>query len=218
MKNVFQVMYMEWLMDVRRKQGLLQFLLYGCSLLFVVAFASRSITSQHAWLVLFWLTQLFSVIFVNRRAFHEFQGQGFTVMFFLYHPLEYFFGKFFYYLIVNLLLGLFYTFCYYLWFDFEPARSLSGWGYILSSIHGIHLITFVSTSLTVRSEGKESGLHAWLALPFLIPFLLVVWKLGGLILQGVGKVFGGEYYIMMGSVQGICLAVSVLLFPYLWKP
>ncbi|MCX8079788.1 MAG: hypothetical protein N3F09_00965 [Bacteroidia bacterium] len=203
--------------DLRRKNELLTLAMYGISLLFMIGYAARTVTDQKNIMLLFWMLQVFSVLFVERKAFLDLATGQNAVGFMYWHPLECFLSRWIYFFLINFLLGLIYALFFEMWFRQGLWFSGSGICFLLSGLCALHTVGFAASSFGMAHE-KGNAVSVLAAIPLIVPALMIILKIGFYFADGLQGVFGGQYLTMLWAVNGITFVLSVLIFPYLWKP
>jgi len=81
---------------------------------------------------------------------------------------------------------------------------------------GLGLILTLVSALASHTD-NNLGLMAILGLPVILPFLLILMRFSKNALDGLPWSVNGVYALQLGAVSVLSLALSYILFPYLWR-
>jgi heme exporter protein B len=205
----------ELLLELRSKYALNGVLLYVVSTIFV-CFLSLVSVIPVTWNALFWIIMLFaSINAVSKSFLQESKGRQLYI-YTIASPLALIISK----TIYNVLLMLFLTLialCFYmLVFDYVPQDlGLYLVAAILGSISFSTIFTMVSA---ISSKAGNGGmLMAILSFPVIIPVLIVLVKLTKNAIDGLDRSVSLDEIGILIVINVLVGAVSLLLFPYLWR-
>jgi heme exporter protein B len=205
----------ELLLELRSKYALNGVLLYVVSTIFV-CFLSLVSVNPVTWNALFWIIMLFaSINAVSKSFLQESKGRQLYI-YTIASPLALIISK----TVYNVLLMLFLTIialCFYmLVFDYVPQDlGLYLVAAILGSISFSTIFTMVSA---ISSKAGNGGmLMAILSFPVIIPVLIVLVKLTKNAIDGLDRSVSLDEIGILIVINILVGAVSLLLFPYLWR-
>jgi len=205
----------ELLLELRSKYALNGVLLYVVSTIFV-CFLSLVSVNPVTWNALFWIIMLFaSINAVSKSFLQESKGRQLYI-YTIASPLALIISK----TVYNVLLMLFLTLialCFYmLVFDYVPQDlGLYLAAAILGSISFSTIFTMVSA---ISSKAGNGGmLMAILSFPVIIPVLIVLVKLTKNAIDGLDRSVSLDEIGILIIINILVGAVSLLLFPYLWR-
>jgi len=167
------------------------------------------------WLVLLWLSLLFSSAFMAVDLFRHESGLGRLFYYSLVKPHEIYIGKW-------ITAVLFQTFILTLTFSgfslFFGIKSLNIWLFIaVLWLSGIAVTGIFTLSSAVASKSEKSGgLTAVLGLPLMVPVLMVSLQLAELVQQNLIQ---GSFFRLFLTLTGLSILPVFLgagLFSYLW--
>ena len=72
------------------------------------------------------------------------------------------------------------------------------------------------SAIAAKAENKTT-LLAVLSFPLIVPILLTLIRLTQKAINGLGVVDGSDQILMVGGITAVLTAVSVILFPFIWK-
>jgi len=167
------------------------------------------------WATLYWIIYLFSCFNSALNNGHLFNRKKLLYLYSIVKPEMYILAKIFKQTVIVFLIGII-GFVTWMIFGVEfqniglfvPVVFLNS--LIMASI--LSLVSFIS----VKAEGNFA-LLAILALPILIPDLLIVSKLSYLILDGFSSEIYLKYIGSLALLSFISCALSIVLFPYIWR-
>lgn len=205
----------ELLLELRSKYALNGVLLYVVSTIFVCFLSLVSVVPV-TWNALFWIIMLFaSINAVSKSFLQETKGRQLYI-YTIASPIALIISK----TIYNVLLMLFLTFvalCFYmLVFDYVPQDlGLYLVAAILGSLSFSTIFTMVSA---ISSKAGNGGmLMAILSFPVIIPVLIVLVKLTKNAIDGLDRSVSLDEIGILLVINVLVSAVSLLLFPYLWR-
>lgn len=202
-------------MELRERSALSSILLYVLSSSFIV-FTIWKVLPAKEWGMTFWVIYLFAALMAVLRTFGKESTDRYYYFYTLYHPNQLFIGKALFNCI--LLLILFFL----LWGALglmagNPVHRV-GWFLICGLIASIGfsvLMTFIS-SISIRTR-NHATLSSVLSLPLLLPLLINLLRLSSYSLGETTDENPWNEMVLIGSVLSLVLAMSLWLFPYLWR-
>ena len=217
--EIRHLLKLELLLDLRQKHAWGGMVLYVISAVYVCYLAVKGGLGVNVWNALFWIILLFAAFNALARSFQrEDQGRQ-LYLYTLAGPRNVVLARTVYNAITMVVLGLMSLFFYTLFLgDAALENAVMGQfllAVVLGSIGFASVLTLIS-AIAARA-GNGLGLMAILGFPIVLPMLLAVMRASKLALDGVGIAANGKYFLMLGAIDVLTVAVSVLLFPYLWR-
>jgi heme exporter protein B len=204
-------MLLEW----RSKYALNSILLYVVSTVFVCYQAFRSLNPV-VWNALFWIILLFASINAISKSFVQ-ENKGRQLYYYsLVSAQAIILSKIIYNSLLMLLLSAVAFFVYSIIFRNPLGDSLLYFiAILLGSMSFATVFTMVSS---ISAQANSSGtLMAILSFPVIIPLLLVLIKLSKNAMDGLDRSVSYDEIIVLFAVNAVVIAVSLLLFPYIWR-
>ena len=213
--QVKTLIYKDVLLEWRSKYAINSILLYVVSTVFVCYQSFKSVDTS-VWNTLFWIILLFAAINAMSRSFLQETGNRQMYYYNLVSPLAIILAKIIYNSFIMILMTGIAFVVYNLIFR-TPIGNLPV--YLLSILLGSISFATVFTMVAGISAkaGNNSTIMAILSFPVIIPLLIVLIKLsksaalGGLIAENWGDI------AVLLAINVVTIAVSLLLFPYLWR-
>ncbi|GAA4134014.1 heme exporter protein CcmB [Sphingobacterium kyonggiense] len=213
--QVKTLIYKDVLLEWRSKYAINSILLYVVSTVFVCYQSFKSVDTS-IWNTLFWIILLFAAINAMSRSFLQETGNRQMYYYNLVSPLAIILAKIIYNSFIMILMAGIAFVVYNLIFR-TPIGNLPV--YLLSILLGSISFATVFTMVAGISAkaGNNSTIMAILSFPVIIPLLIVLIKLsksaamGGLIAENWGDI------AVLLAINVVTIAVSLLLFPYLWR-
>ncbi|MEJ2901795.1 heme exporter protein CcmB [Pedobacter panaciterrae] len=218
MQLLHQVKYLikkEVLLEWRSKYALNGVLLYVVSTVFVCFLSFVSIAPV-TWNALFWIIMLFaSINAVSKGFLHESKGQQLYI-YTIASPLALIISKTVYNVLLMMLLTLIALFFYVMVFDYVP-QDLGL--YIIATVLGSLSFSTIFTMISaIASKAGNGGmLMAILSFPVIIPVLIVLIKLTKNAIDGLDRSVSLDEIGLLLIINALVAAVTLLLFPYLWR-
>lgn len=218
MNLLSQVKYLikkELLLEWRSKYALNGVLLYVVSTVFV-CFLSLITDVPITLNALFWIIMLFaSINAVSKSFLQESRGRQMYI-YTIASPIALIISKTIYNILLMTVLTFIALLFYSLVFNFNP-QDLGL--YILATILGSLSFSTVFTMISAIASkaGNGSMLMAILSFPVVIPVIIVLIKLTKNAIDGLDRSVSMDEIGQLLLINGLVAAVSLLLFPYLWR-
>ncbi|MES2455296.1 MAG: heme exporter protein CcmB [Bacteroidota bacterium] len=217
LRQVNHLIKKELLLEWRSKYAINGVLLYVVSTIFTCYLSFVSLNDKLAWNALFWIIMLFaSINGVSKGFLQESKGRQ-LYSYLLASPAAILLSKTIYNVLLMLCLTTIALGFYLMVFDtFSPPDLLMYYvAVILGSISFSTVFTMVSA---IASKAGNGGmLMAILSFPVIIPVLILLVKLAKNAVDGLPWENSWDDIGMIVIVNVLVVAVSLLLFPYLWK-
>lgn len=219
MNQILSLISKEFRSEWRQKYALNGMLLYLASTIFVcyMSFNVKVGAIQGlTWNALFWIIILFAAVNSVAKSFIQ-EANGRLIYYYsLAKPEQIIISKIIYYSL--LMIGL--TLVGYFFYSVVMGNPIEDKPMFLLTV--ILASTGLASALTMLSgiaskAPNSSTLIAVLSFPVMIPMLLVIIKCSRNALDGIDR---SQYLDQIGTLVGInaiIIAVSYLLFPYLWR-
>lgn len=215
-QQVYALLKKEFTIEFRQKASLGGILIYAVATIFISALSFNKIIVPATWNALFWIIFLFSAITICGKSFAKESGGTALHNFVIYKPLVFLTSKLIYNFLFLFGISLI-TLFFYSWFV----------GYLISNIYLFMLVLMLaslgfSAVLTLMSAIASKAennftLMSVLSFPVLIPVLVLVLRISKQAIDGLSWGVSYDFLMILGSINVICLVLSVLLFPYLWR-
>ena len=205
----------ELLLEWRSKYALNGVLLYVVSTIFVCFLSLRSV-NPITWNALFWIIMLFaSINAVSKSFLQESKGRQLYI-YTIASPLALIISKTIYNVLLMMLLTVTALCFYMLVFDYVPADLGL---YIVATLLGSLSFSTIFTMVSAISSKAGNGgmLMAILSFPVIIPVLVILIKLTKNAIDGLDRSVSIDEIGLLLVVNVLVMAVSLLLFPYLWR-
>lgn len=205
----------ELLLEWRSKYALNGVLLYVVSTVFVcfLSFVSIDIIT---WNALFWIIMLFaSINAVSKSFLQESKGRQLYI-YTIASPIALIISKTIYNVLLMTLLTVIALSFHMMVFDKIPQDLLM---YFIATILGSLSFSTIFTMISaIASKAGNGGmLMAILGFPIIIPVLIVLIKLTKNAIDGLDRSVSWDEVGILLVINVLVMAVSLLLFPYLWR-
>jgi heme exporter protein B len=192
--------------------------LYIISTVFVCYLAFDHIEDTTIWNALFWVIILFSLTNAISKSFLNENSNKQLFLYTLINPRALIVGK----IIYNLLLSVALVFITFIVYSIFVKTELTDINYALFAVSAIVGSMGISSTLTMISAiasktNNNIGILSILAFPIILPSLLLSIQLSNLAILGGDWEQASEFLIMLGVINILIIALSFLLFPYLWR-
>ena len=215
--QVKQLVKKEIRLEWRSKYALNGVLLYVVSTVFVCSMSFISMPDKLTWNALFWIIMLFASINAVAKSFLQESRGRHLYMYTLVSPAALIIAK----TIYNSLLMIGLTLIALLFYAmvFEPPKEMDMPMYLVAVVLGsLSFATiFTMVSAIASKTGNGGMLMAILSFPIIIPVLIVLVKLAKNAIDGLDRSVSLDDIALMVVINVLVMAVSLLLFPYLWR-
>ncbi|MBB5439432.1 heme exporter protein B [Pedobacter sp. AK017] len=206
----------ELLLEWRSKYALNGVLLYVVSTVFVCFLSFVSIDSKLTWNALFWIIMLFaSINAVSKSFLQESRGRQLYI-YTIASPIALIISKTVYNVLLMSVLTLIALGFYILVFNYTPEDPGL---YLLATLLGSLSFSTIFTMISaIASKAGNGGmLMAILSFPVIIPVLIVLVRLTKNAIDGLDRSVSWDEVGILLLINALVTAVSLLLFPYLWR-
>ncbi len=207
----------EFQLEFRQKSSLAGVLVYVIGTIFVSALCFKAKVDKPTWNALFWVITLFTSVNVCGKSFLKESGGQALFNYLHYSPQHFIFAKILFNMLLMLVLSLV-TFFFYAFFIRNEVENLGLFLLILvlasTGLGGV--LSLMSAIAAKASAGF--GIMSILSFPVLMPLILVIIRLSKMAVDGIEWAgVSAQLLLILGALNLLTLALSFLLFPYLWR-
>lgn len=204
-------MVLEW----RSKYAINGIVLYVVSTVFVCYQAFKSVDPT-TWNALFWIILLFASINAINKSFVQ-ESHGRQLYYYTIASAQaVILSKILYNMLIMLLLSSIAYLVYSVIFHNPLGDPLLYLAAVALGAIGFAAV-FTMVAAISSKAGNNSTLMAILSFPIIIPLLLVLIKLSKNAMDGLERSASYDELVVLGAINIITVAISLLLFPYLWR-
>lgn len=219
MKEILALLNKEITLEWRNKYAFNGMILYLVSTVFICFLSFRVKTDSLnpiVWNTLFWIILLFTAINAIAKSFSQEHRNRQLYYYTLASPEATIVSKLIYNFILMLLLA-FIGFTIYALLLGNPVSDITL--YLISILLGATGFTGTLTLVAgIAAKAENAGsLMALLSFPIIIPMLLMLMRLSKNAMDGLTWSVSKDEIITLLALDGIVVALSVILFPYLWR-
>ena len=214
-KEIFFLVRKEMLLEWRQKYAISGIFLYVFSTIFLVYLAFVE-PPPDAWNTLFWIIVLFASVNAVAKSFVRENSNRQLYYYTLVNPVAIILSK----IIYNTLLLFSLTLLSFAGFAFvagNPVKELSQFFLILFLGSTGFAITFTFISAISAKAHNSATLMAILGFPLIIPILLLLIKLSRNALRLMVDTSIDRDIMILVAIDLLLVALSLLLFPFLWR-
>jgi len=218
-KEITDLVRLEFQLDIRQKHAIGGILLYVISAIYICYLAFRQLGDPDLWNALFWIILLFAAFNALARSFQREDPGRQLYLYTLVSPSSVILARTLYNMIVLLVLALLSLGVYLLFLGDSALQDADIGQFLLTVILGAIGIASVLTlisALTGRA-GSGLGLMAILGFPVVLPILLIIIRVSSNALKGIEWSANSKYLLWLILVDVMVIALSYILFPYLWR-
>lgn len=207
----------EFLLEFRQKSTIGGVLVYVIGTIFVSALCFKGKLDKPTWNALFWVITLFTSVTISGKSFLKETGGQALFNFLHYSPQQFIIAKILYNMVFMLCLS-FVTFFFYAFFIKNEVENLSLFFIVLIlASSGLAGILSLMSAISSKASGNFA-IMSILSFPVLMPLILVVIRLSKQAVDGLEWAgVGFDFIVILATLNVLTLALSFLLFPYLWR-
>ena len=207
----------EFLLEFRQKSTIGGVLVYVIGTIFVSALCFKGKLDKPTWNALFWVITLFTSVTISGKSFLKETGGQALFNFIHYSPQQFIISKILYNMVFMLCLS-FVTFFFYAFFIKNEVENLSLFFIVLIlASTGLAGVLSLMSAISSKASGNFA-IMSILSFPVIMPLILVVIRLSKQAVDGIEWAgVGLDFIVILGALNVLTLALSFLLFPYLWR-
>ena len=215
-QSVFTLLKKDLLLELRQQHTFYGILLYLASTIFVV-YLSISRPEADVWNGLFWIIQLFVCINAVAKSFLQ-ESRGRMLYFYsIAGPQEFIIAKLIYNIVLMLVMSLLSLGLFIILLK-NPIKNPEVFVGI-ACLGGVSIsLVFTLLSAIAAKAQQNAALMAVLGFPLIIPQLLLLMRLSK---AAFGEIFRDgavmQLTLLIVGLDVMVLALSLILFPFLWK-
>jgi len=214
-KEITQLIRMEFVMEFRQKYALNGILLYLASTIFICYLSFNLKTSQLqpiTWNALFWIIILFASVSAVAKSFLQ-QSPGRLMYYYnVASATGIIISKIVYYALL-MIAG-------YALFSLVLGSPVANHGLFILNIAlaavGLASALTLISSIAAKAQQNQM-LVAVLGLPILIPIVLMTIKISKNALDGLDWSVSYNEIFTLAAVDSMIIALGIILFPYVWR-
>lgn len=204
------------LLEFRQRHNLYGLLLYSASTVFVL-YLSLGESAAEVWNALFWTIQLFVCVNAVAKSFLQEESGRMLYYYSLVSPAAFILAKTLYNAGLMLCMSLIALLLFFVFLGNPLGNPLRFVGTVLLGGISISLV-FTLMSAIAAKAGQNAALIAIMGFPVILPMLLMLIRLSR---AAFGEIFREgallQLVLLVLALDLLVLALSVILFPYLWK-
>ncbi len=216
MSQLFEVIKKDLKIEFRQKSSINGMLLYVITTVFIAYMVFQIIEDLSTWIALFWIIMVFAATNASTNLFKYESNRQYLYYYGLIPARLIMLSK----LSVNSLIITTVTLINYLFFTILVGNPIENYGlFLLVLLLGALGMASVFTLISgiASKTNNNSALTALLGFPVLLPLILTGTKASMLCGLGFGWEECGLYIGVLALINLIVLALSLVLFPYLWR-
>jgi heme exporter protein B len=203
---------LEW----RQKYAFNGLLLYIISTIYICYLSFKTIIDPATWNALFWIIMLFAAVNAIVKSFVQESESRLLYYYTLVSPQAVILSKILYNSILMGVLSLINMLFYSLLIgNVVQDMCLYMIALLLGSLGFSTVLTMVAA--IAAKAGNNGTLMAILSFPILIPLLITVIKLSKNAIDGLDWSVSTQYIVILAAINVMVIALSFVLFPYLWR-
>lgn len=215
MKDIGRLLLKDFKVEFRDAYSISSVLLYVITSTYIIYKAFQQVTLQ-AWNVLFWIIFLFAALNALVRSFSKENREQYLYMYSLVHPVSIIISKIIFNTLILSVVSCLLVLTMSL-FIYNPIQEISS--FVLAIILGAFGVStcFTFVASVASTGGDNSTMMAILALPLIIPILLLLLKISAHSLGILTETDITQDFILLGGIDLVLFGLAILLFPVTWR-
>ncbi len=214
---MFNLIKKEFLLEFRQKSSIGAVLVYVVGTIFVSALCFKAKLDKPTWNALFWVITLFTSVTISGKSFLKETGGQALFNYLYYSPQQFIVSKILYNMVFMLCLS-FVTFFFYGFFIKNEVENLTLFFIVLIlASTGLAGVLSLMSAIAAKANGNFA-IMSILSFPVLMPLILVVIRLSKQAVDGLEWAgVGFDFIAILAALNVLTIALSIILFPYLWR-
>ncbi|MBS1604256.1 MAG: heme exporter protein CcmB [Bacteroidetes bacterium] len=214
-KHILTLFRKDLLLEIRQQYTFYGVLLYVASTIFVL-YLSMGGPESTVWKGLFWMMQLFICVNAVAKSFLQ-EGKGRLLYFYtIAGPKDFILSKLLFNALLMILMSLVSLGLFVLMLGNPMPNPLSF--VAISCLGGISLsLVFTFLAAIAARAQQNAALMAILGFPLIIPQLLLLSKISNIAFEDVLQGGLATMSAVLLGLDAMIIALSLILFPFLWK-
>ena len=215
-KTIFALLKKDLLLELRQQHSFYGILLYVASTIFVL-YLSINNPEGEVWNGLFWIIQLFVCVNAVAKSFLQ-ESKGRMLYFYTISGAKAFIiAKLIYNIILMLIMSLLSLGLFFILLKNPLSNTLQFIGIVCLGGFSLSLVFTVLAAIAAKAQ-QNAALMAIMGFPLIIPQLLLLIRLSK---AAFGEIFREtallQLSLLIVGLDIMVIALSIILFPFLWK-
>lgn len=215
MKQITTLIKKDILLEIRQQYSLYGVILYVASTIYIV-FSSIHEPEDKVWNGLFWIVQLFACVNAVAKAFLQ-ESRGKMLYFYsISGAKDFIISKLLFNVILMMVMSLLSLFIFIILLGdpFEHLLRFIG----ISVLGGVSLsLVFTFLAAIAAKAQQQAALMAIMGFPIIIPQLMLLMRISETAFSSVVQESFWQMVLLLAGLDIMVIALSIILFPFLWK-
>jgi heme exporter protein B len=213
---IFALIKKEFQLEFRNKVSVSSMLLYVVSTIFICYQSFKEVVDIPVWNALLWVIILFSAVNAVNKSFYAENKSQQMFFYLLTSPQNIIIAKLLYNIILINALTLVTYVIYSLMLGNPGGFPLQLWLVLVLGATGISSILTLVSAIAAKTN-NNLGLTSILAFPVMVPLIMTIVKAGKNAADLLSFSVNAKYLMVLGGLDVLIIALSFILFPYLWR-
>lgn len=215
LKRIATLIKKDFTIDIRQKYALFGTILFAAGSAFIIYRTFPQVNAQ-SWNVLLWIITIYVAINAMTKTFVQESKHTFLYYYSIAKPEEIVLSKLVYnILFLSGMLGV--ILLAFTVFLGNPVKEIGLFfqGAAAGILGMAVILTFVSS--VAGTAGENSTLMSILALPLMLPIVMLMSKITAVAMQLITDTTVGQDVLILGGIDLLLLGVTLIIFPSLWR-
>ncbi len=215
-KQITQLIAKDFLLEWRQKYTFFGILLYVLSTIYITYLAFNQIIDVNTWNAVFWIILVFASVTTTSKSFLNESGNKQLFYYTLAKPQAIILAKTIYNGLLMIIISLLSYLIFSLWIGNIVENQLMFISSMLLGSLGFAATLTLVAGISVKAQ-NNSALMAILSFPLLAPMYITLIKVSSFAIVGTEWSNSLPLLGILALLNIIVVALSYLLFPYLWR-
>jgi heme exporter protein B len=216
-RRIFLLLKKDVLLELRQQHTFYGILLYIASTIFVLYLSMPESPQANVWNSLFWVIQLFVCVNTVAKSFLQ-ESKGRMLYFYsIVSPVEFIISKLLFNILLMAMMSVVSLMLFFIFLENPVTDSIRFLGIVLLGGSSISLVFTLMSAIAAKAQ-QNAALIAILGFPVILPILLMLMRLSK---SAFSEVFREGALLQLSGIiilmDVLVVALSVILFPFLWK-
>ncbi len=214
-KHIKNIFLKEVDIEFRQQFSIGGVFLFTATVIYMIYKSFNSIDPRE-WTVLIWIVVLFAGLNASVKSFLQEKKETYLYYYTLFNPIDLAVAKLAYNFVFLFVIFVVSTVFMSIFADSPIKDYLMFFGSAALGIFGISVI-FTFVSLLASAEGNSSTLMSILALPLVLPILLIMLKASAVSARLLTDTAIDQDLMIVGGIDAMFLGAMLILFPMMWR-
>ncbi|WNJ20172.1 heme exporter protein CcmB [Pontibacter sp. G13] len=215
-KEIWTLLRKEFMLEWKQRYAINGLLLYVLSMVVVISLALLDKLNSVTWNIIYWIIILFVAINAVAKSFMSEKPGHLRYLYGVAAPASIIIAKIIYNLLLLSVMSLLALGAFVFLTDQPIENPLQLMGMVVLGSFALASNLTLVTAIASKAENRNT-LLAVLSFPLIVPTLLLLIRISRFPIEGLDADLSTDYVQLLGGMTVVMTALSVLLFPFVWR-